>query len=66
MVGDVYTDGVVNSTDAIRLAQFIAKWKVELSGDEEKASDIVADGYINSKDIIKLNQYIAKWNVTLE
>lgn len=66
MVGDVYTDGVVNSKDAIRLAQFIAKWKVELSGDEEKASDIVADGYINSKDIIKLNQYIAKWNVTLE
>ena len=66
MVGDVYTDGVVNSKDAIRLAQFIAKWKVELSGDEEKASDIIADGNINSKDIIKLNQYIAKWNVSLE
>ena len=66
MVGDVYTDGVVNSKDAIRLAQFIAKWKVELSGDEEKAADIITDGYINSKDIIKLNQYIAKWNVSLE
>ena len=65
-IGDIFEDDMINSKDAIRLAQFIAKWKVELSGDEKKAADIITDGYINSKDIIKLNQYIAKWNVSLE
>ena len=64
--GDVYEDENVNSKDAIKLSQYIAKWNMFFSNDEKKASDIIEDGNINSKDIIKLNQYIAKWNVTLE
>ena len=64
--GDVYEDENVNSKDAIKLSQYIAKWNMFFSNDEKKASDIIEDGNINSKDIIKLNQYIAKWNVSLE
>ena len=66
IMGDVYADGVVNSKDAVKLSQYLAKWDVGLTDIEKKAADIVSDGYINSKDSIKLTQYLAKWNVTLD
>ena len=66
MKGDILADGVVNSKDAVRLAQYLAKWDITLTPDEMKAADIVTDGVINSKDAVKLAQYLAKWDVTLD
>lgn len=66
MKGDILTDGVINSKDTVRLAQYIAKWDITLTPEEMNAADIVADGVINSKDAVKLAQYLAKWDVTLE
>lgn len=64
--GDIYSDGIVNIKDLIRLNQYVAKWEMELTKNELNAADIVADGEINSKDLIRLNQYLARWNVTLD
>ncbi len=66
IMGDALGDGLVNSKDAIKLNQYLAKWSVTFENDEDLAADIVNDGLINSKDVIKLNQYLAKWNVTLD
>ena len=65
-IGDIFEDDSVNSKDAIKLSQYLAKWAVNLTDDQKSAADIFVDGYINSKDSIKLSQYLAKWNVTLE
>lgn len=64
--GDLFTDGLVNAKDSVKLTQYLAKWKISLTDEEKKAADIVTDGLINSKDSIKLAQYLAKWNVTLD
>ena len=64
--GDIYSDGIINIKDLIRLNQYVAKWEMELTKNELNAADIVADGEINSKDLIRLNQYLARWNVTLD
>ena len=65
-IGDIFEDDAVNSKDAIKLSQYLAKWSVSLTDDQKSAADIFVDGNINSKDSIKLSQYLAKWNVTLE
>lgn len=64
--GDVYTDEAINSKDAIKLAQYLARWEVELSDESKYAADVFSDELINSKDAIKLAQYLARWDVTLE
>lgn len=66
LMGDILADGVVNSKDAVKLAQYLAKWDIFLTANEQKAADVVADGTINSKDAVKLAQYLAKWNITLD
>ena len=66
VTGDVFEDGTVNSKDAIRLSQYLAKWSIELKNSEKKAADIIKDDTVNTKDAIKLAQYLAKWNVTLD
>ncbi len=64
--GDILADGVINSKDAVRLAQYLAKWDIKLTDDEKQAADVVADGTINAKDAVKLAQYLAKWDITLD
>ena len=66
VTGDVFEDGTVNSKDAIRLSQYLAKWSIELKNSEKKAADIIKDDTVNTKDAIKLAQYLAKWDVTLD
>ncbi|MGN1098351.1 MAG: cohesin domain-containing protein, partial [Clostridia bacterium] len=64
--GDVYTDGLVNTKDGVRLSQYLAKWEVNLTAAELAAADVLADGVVNTKDGVKLSQYLAKWDVSLE
>jgi hypothetical protein len=59
--GDMYSDGVINSKDAVRLAQYLADWPIVLSPAESGAADVYLDGTINSKDAVKLAQYLADW-----
>ena len=64
--GDIYTDGVINSKDVVRLAQYLAGWSTTLlSPAELSAADVHSDGVINSKDVVRLAQYLAGWPVTL-
>ncbi len=60
--GDINRDDVINTKDAVLLAQYLAKWDVEI---DELAADCNADGVINTKDAVLLSQYLAKWDVTL-
>ena len=60
--GDCNGDGNINSMDAVLLAQYLAKWKVD---PVLAACDTNADGSIGSRDIVLLAQYLAKWKVTL-
>ena len=65
LFGDIYKDSNVNSKDAIKLSQYLAKWNIAFDQDAKNSADVFYDGAVNSKDAIKLGQYIAKWNVTL-
>ena len=66
LYGDVFSDGVIDSRDVVKLAQYLAGWpSAVLSDNELKAADTFADGVIDSKDIVKLAQYLAGWSVTL-
>ncbi|MBQ8208222.1 MAG: leucine-rich repeat protein [Clostridia bacterium] len=60
--GDVNGDGEVTSKDAVLLAQYLAKWKVEL---DLTAANVNGDKVVDSKDAVLLAQYLAKWKVTL-
>ena len=64
--GDIYADDVVNTKDAIMLAQYLAEWDVVFTDATVYAADVHADGFVNTKDAIKLAQYLAEWDVTLE
>ena len=58
--GDANGDGKVTSSDIIRIAQYIAGWKVTI---DSKGADVNGDGKITSSDIIKLAQLLAGWKV---
>lgn len=62
LIGDIYEDHVINSKDAVRLAQYLAKWDVNLTYYEQKAADFCSDGIVDSRDAVKLAQYLAKWD----
>lgn len=64
--GDIFSDDSVNSKDAIKLSQHLARWTITLTDREKKAADVFSDNSINSKDAIKLSQYLARWNITLD
>lgn len=64
--GDIFSDDSVNSKDAIKLSQHLARWSITLTEREKKAADVFSDNSINSKDAIKLSQYLARWNITLD
>lgn len=60
--GDLNEDGLINTIDAVLLAQYIAGWEVALN---LRAADCNNDGSINSIDAVLLAQYIAGWDVIL-
>ncbi len=60
--GDVNGDGAVDRKDLTRLAQYFARWTVEI---DEAAADANGDGEVDRKDLTRLAQYFARWDVTL-
>jgi len=60
--GDANGDGKVNSRDAARILQYVARWDVEI---DLTASDVTGDGKVNSRDAARILQYVAKWDVEL-
>lgn len=63
--GDINCDGRINSLDAVLLAQYLAKWNVDISDEGMIAADVLKDGRVNSLDAVLLAQYLARWNVQL-
>ena len=62
LYGDVNSDGKVDRKDLTRLAQYFARWSVEVDMD---ASDANGDGKVDRKDLTRLAQYFARWDVEL-
>ena len=60
--GDANADGKVDRKDLTRLAQYFARWTVEIDMD---ASDANGDGTVDRKDLTRLAQYFARWDVEL-
>ncbi len=60
--GDVNADGKVDRKDLTRLAQYFARWNVEIN---TTTSDANGDGKIDRKDLTRLAQYFARWDVEL-
>ena len=60
--GDVNSDGKVDRKDLTRLAQYFARWDVEI---DNAAADANGDGKVDRKDLTRLAQYFARWDVVL-
>ena len=60
--GDIDGNKSVNLNDVTRLAQYVAKWKVEVN---TPALDTDGNGSVNLNDVTRLAQFVAKWKVTL-
>ncbi len=60
--GDVNSDGKVDRKDLTRLAQYFARWSVEIDNIQ---SDANGDGTVDRKDLTRLAQYFARWDVEL-
>ena len=65
LYGDIFKDNTVNSLDAVKLAQYLAKWDIDFTEEDKKNADVHYDGVINAADAVKLAQYIAKWDIVL-
>lgn len=63
--GDISGNGVLDSPDAVILAQYLAKWEIMLADDFYKKADVNNDGNIDSADAVLFAQYLAGWNVSL-
>ncbi len=66
LMGDVNSDGKVNSKDGLKLSQHLARWNVPMTAAELAAADVEKDGEVNSKDGLKLSQYLARWDVSIQ
>ena len=63
--GDINCDGDIRISDAILLAQHLARWGIYISEEGMAAADVFYDGKINIKDAVLLAQHLARWGVTL-
>ena len=63
--GDLNGDSEIDAKDAVRLSQYLAKWDIDFTAEDEKNADVFFDGVINVADAVKLAQYLAGWNVKL-
>ena len=63
--GDVNGDGKVSSADYVRIKNYILK-KVNLTKEQESASDATGDGKTSSADYVRVKNYILKKaNITI-
>ena len=60
--GDIFVDGFINAKDSVLLAQFLAKWELDLDESAISAADVFYDGKINATDAVLLAQYLASWS----
>ena len=58
LLGDVNGDGIVNGMDRSALAQYVAKWNVDI---DLSVADLNDDGKITAADRNTLARYVAKW-----
>lgn len=65
IIGDVNSDGTVDISDLVLLAQYEAEWPSAAEVINLAAADTKADGEINMSDVVILAQYVADWGVTL-
>lgn len=64
--GDGNGDGVMDSADAVKIAQYLASWSsAKLDTEAKKACDLNLDGRVDSLDAVLLAQYLAHWDVSL-
>lgn len=61
MIGDVNSDGVVDSNDRATLARHLAGWGSIYDDLDFVAADIDRDGDITSSDRVILSRYLAGW-----
>jgi hypothetical protein len=54
--GDVNGDGLVNSSDVVRLYEYMAG---QTEGVSESAADVNGDGTVNSSDIVRIYEIMA-------
>lgn len=62
--GDVNDDTLVDLSDVVTLAQYVAKWDIECN---EAALNVNGDNTVDLSDVVHLAQYVARWEgVTLQ
>lgn len=62
LIGDVNSDGKVNTLDRVLLARYIANWEGYTEEDIDLvAADVNCDGKVNTLDRVILARYIANW-----
>ncbi len=59
ILGDVNEDGKVNTLDAVKILQYVAK-KTTLTDNQKLAANTNRDGKVNTLDAVKILQYVAK------
>ena len=60
--GDIDGNSNVNLNDVTLLAQYVAKWNVDVN---IPALDTDGNGSVNLNDVTRLAQKVAKWNVEI-
>ena len=62
LIGDVNSDGKVNTQDRMILTRYLAKWTGYSEEDiNMAAADVNCDGKVNTQDRMILTRYLAKW-----
>ncbi len=61
LAGDANADGIVNTTDAVILARYLANWTGYADGIYDFNCDINDDGFITPIDLIILLRRLANW-----
>ncbi len=62
MIGDVNSDGLVNTQDRMILTRYLAQWAdYPESSINLTAADVNCDGRVNTQDRMILTRYLAKW-----
>ncbi len=65
MLGDIYSDGIIDLSDLSTLSLFLVG-DTDLEGSQKKAADVDGDSEITLADLARLRQYLSKKIDTLE
>ncbi len=59
LLGDVNSDGNLDTVDLIILLRYNADWNIIFTPEQQKAADVYQDGVINVKDLVRLTRILA-------